>query len=244
MLKKYISLHIYPKLALWILIGFIGCTIVGTLTHELGHIAFAKAFGYKTHLGYGYMNYYDSPFSIEFDTITARHQEAISSNSDFLEKERREELLQIISKHRMWVIFGGPLQTILTGTIALFLLYRQQKEIQELGMKWTHWLLVFLSLFWFRETTNLAVGVLQTLSKGSFDPFGGRSDELRLARWLGWWEGSISLPLALLGLAIGMYVIFRILPKSVRLTFLSAGFMGGILGYMIWLVWVGPILMP
>lgn len=244
MLKKYISLHIYPKLALWILLGFIGFTIVGTLTHELGHINMAKAFGYKTHLGYGYMNYYDSPLSIEFDTITARNQEAIASNRDFPEKEHLDTLVEKLKISSFLITLGGPLQTIISGTVGFAFLCSWRRRIREYGMKLKDWIFVFISLFWLRQLANPLTGLMRSIAKGGFNPFGGHSDELVLARYLGWWEGSISLPLALIALGIAIYVIFKILPKPVRFTFISAGFIGGVLGYMIWLVWVGPVLMP
>ena len=45
------------KKFLIIVIGFILFTIVGTQSHELGHILVAKFFGYKTSLNYGSMTY-------------------------------------------------------------------------------------------------------------------------------------------------------------------------------------------
>lgn len=244
MIKKYISFIFYPKAALWIIVAFIGFTIVGTLTHELGHIAFAKAQGFSTELHYGSMNYYNDSNQSELQSIYDRNSEAIQAAIDFPEKERWDTLNEENAKKSFWVTLGGPLQTILTGTIGFFFLYRRQKRVQEYGMKLVDWLLVFLTLFWLRETTNVVTGFLKAIMNGSFNPFGGYSDELRLARHLEWWEGSISLPLALIAICITIYVIFKILPRSVRFTFLSAGFVGSVLGYMIWLVWIGPIVMP
>ncbi len=244
MIKKYISFVFYPKLALWILIGFISFTVIGTLTHEMGHIAFAKAQGFKSKLHYGSMSYYDGPYSSEFEKIWIENEEAIKTGQPYAQKERRQELLHILSAQGMWVTLGGPLQTILTGTIGFLLLYRRRKQIQKIGMKFIDWIFVFLTLFWLRETTNVVTGFLKAITKGGFNPFEGHSDELRLARHLGWWEGSISLSLALIAICIAIYVIFKILPRSVRFTFISAGFVGGVFGYMIWLVWIGPILMP
>ncbi len=244
MIKKYISFICYPKLALWILIGFIGFTVVGTLTHEMGHIAFAKAYGYEIHLGYGYMTYNDSPFSIEFNAITDRNLEAIESKIEFPEKERWDTLIEKLKFSSFLITLGGPLESMISGTIGFVLLYRRRKSIQEYGMKILDWTLVFISLFWLRELANPITGLIRSISRGSFNPFGGDSDELRLAIDLGWWEGSISLPLALIATGIALYVIFKILPMSVRFTFMISGLVGGVLGYMIWLMWIGPILMP
>lgn len=43
--SKYLMLSIKPMLGLWLLLGFISFTIIGTLTHELGQVAFAKMQG-------------------------------------------------------------------------------------------------------------------------------------------------------------------------------------------------------
>ena len=105
---------IYPKPAFWILVGFIAFTIIGTLIHELGHIAFAKAFGYKTHLGYGYMNYDDGPYSEEFEQIWIENEEAIKTGQPYAKKERRQELLLILSKHSLWITFAHAVPNVHT----------------------------------------------------------------------------------------------------------------------------------
>jgi hypothetical protein len=49
--------EILPKFFFIIFLAFILFTIIGTLSHELGHIAVAKYFGYETTLDYGSMAY-------------------------------------------------------------------------------------------------------------------------------------------------------------------------------------------
>jgi len=241
--KKYIALKFHSKLSLYLILAFVLSTIIGTLTHEMGHIAFAKAHGYSTHLGYGYMTYgKDVPADIK--KISEQYPEAIEKGLDFPEKERWEEVRNQRIKEGRWITFGGPFQTVVFGSIGLFLLYRRKQRIIEIGMAFTDWVLVFLSLFWLREWYNPMASLVGSLLKGKFNPFGGGSDELDLARSLNWWEGSISLPLALIAVAIALYVIFKIIPKTYRLTFLVSGLVGGLFGFFFWLEWVGPVLMP
>ena len=46
-----------PRFFVIIFLVFILFTIIGTLTHELGHIAVAKYYGYETSINYGSMSY-------------------------------------------------------------------------------------------------------------------------------------------------------------------------------------------
>lgn len=133
---------------------------------------------------------------------------------------------------------------MITGTVGLLLLYRQRENIKMRGMQFADWVFVFLSLFWLRELANPMLAVIIDVIGGEFSPFSGRSDEIFLARSMGWWEGSISLPLAMIAAWTGLYVIFKILPKEYRLTFITVGLLGGVVGFAFWLKWVGPILMP
>lgn len=239
-LNNCITLVFKPKLAVWIFFGFVAFTIIGTLTHEMGHIAVAKVLGYKTTLHYGSMNFDQGEVPDDIKEIALRNKEAIASGIDFLGKDKWEEIRKQRRENGFWVHLGGPLQTILTGTIGFLILYRRKPQIQTNGIKLMDWFLIFLSLFWLRELSNFVQGMIT----GDNSPFSGRSDEIRLARSLGWWEGSISLPLAIVALIIALYVIFKIIPVVYRLTFIAAGFTGGVFGFLFWLKWVGPVVLP
>ena len=87
-----------PKLLLYLVLSFILATIVGTLSHEGGHIAAAKYYGYETTLHYGSMNYNrpdDSLWRADFDTVQAiywRHQDAIDNDKPYWESEKKDSL--------------------------------------------------------------------------------------------------------------------------------------------------------
>lgn len=243
-LKKYIDIKLHSKWGLLFGLGFVLFTIIGTLTHELGHIAFAKAQGYETSLHYGYMTYKNGTLEEERKALYTRNQNAIDNDLPFPDKERWEAHLKESRKKGSWIIFGGPFQTVLFGTIGFLVLYRRRRRILKVGMTFSDWLFVFLSLFWLREWYNPMFSMVRAVLKGNLYPFGGSSDELDLARSLGWWEGSISLPLAMIAIVIAIYVIFRIIPKTFRFTFILSGLIGGVFGFFFWLEWVGPIVMP
>jgi hypothetical protein len=195
------------KLFLLLVLAFIIFTCVGTLSHELGHIAVAKVLGYDTYLGYGYMNY-DKP------------------NGSFNVKDS------------LLIRIGGPLQTMLTGTIGLILLFLWRKKFNiNRNLLWSQWLLVFITLFWLRQSANMIMGI------GSLNKL-GRNDESRIAYYLKWPLPSISIATGCIGLLVLAIVVFKFIPNKQRVTFLLAGLIGGIIGFWLWLIKLGPILMP
>ncbi|WP_290833925.1 hypothetical protein [Flavobacterium sp.] len=224
-------------------ITFIVFTVVGTISHEYGHIIVAKYLGYETELHYGSMNYEDTSSELKLaDSLVKKNEKAILNKKDFPDKEKLDKLWNTISFKHLMITIGGPVQTILTGTIGFILLLFRRKKILENGMKILDWLYVFLSLFWLREVFNLTMSVASALLNGKKNYFGG--DERKIAIMLEIPQGSIAIPLALIGLLIALFVIFRIIPKEQRLTFISSGFLGGIAGFILWMRILGPIVMP
>jgi hypothetical protein len=120
---------------------------------------------------------------------------------------------------------------VLEGTISIMV-----------GDKWIDWLAVFLSLFWLREVFNLAMSIAFELISPDGSFFSG--DEVYISRGLGLWEGTIPLLLGALGILVSAYVIFRIIPPQIRLTFFVSGLLGGGLGFVLWVDILGPILLP
>ena len=139
----------------------------------------------------------------------------------------------------LWMSAGGPLQTMLTGTIGVLLSLRIPRSIERLST--VQWTIVFLALFWLRQSANLVVGSASLLlsSKQSI-----RGDEIRLAYGLGLPGWSLALVTGLIGFGVLYYITFRVIPRQQRITFLAAGLIGGVLGYILWLHLLGPVIMP
>ena len=215
---------------------------IGTQTHELGHIAFAKLFGYETELHFASMNYNWQETTAEFNQIYFDNKEAIISGKDFPGKAEYEAATDKFRNESLWVSIGGPLQTCLTGIIGLIMLYvRRQKR--ALAWQPTDWLAVFLSLFWLREPFNLAHALASSLlSHSGVLMYGG--DEEGIARVLGWHPGAVAIPLGIIGGLVGLYVVFKVIPRKLRLSFIIAGLVGSAIGWVFWMNWVGPILLP
>ena len=206
-LKMTIDKHLF----LCLFLSFIGATVVGTLSHEVGHYVVAESLGYDAQIHYGAMGVVQSPFD--------------GRPSD-----------------GFWITFGGPLQTMLTGSLGLLLifLYRERFRGAESLAVW-QWLMVFIALFWLRQTANLTTWIGGYLWRGSWS---GRGDEIRLAKDLGIPEWTLLSFTGLIGLFVLALVVFKIIPARKRWTFILAGFFGGVTGYILWLYVLGRIVLP
>lgn len=236
-------------------IVFILFTAIGTVSHEYGHILVAKYFGYETSLNYGSMNYYPKGYLQDEDleaykTLTNDYSGIKYESWPDDVKDKATEYRNILeerywnekSNKGLFVTIGGPLQTILTGTIGLIILFLRMKSIHSKGLKIIDWLAVFLGLFWLRGVFNLFHSLSNELISSNGRWFGG--DEYYISKGLNLWSGTIPLILGATGLLISVYIVFKIVPKSLRLTFILSGLIGGVSGFILWMNIIGPKVLP
>ncbi len=235
------NFEFYKKHFLYFSISFVLFTIIGTISHEYGHILAAKSFGYETTLHYGSMSSKPKGKSELYDLYQIYKNE-IDNNVDFLEKEKYDRLLKIANKNSFLITLGGPLQTMITGLLGLLLIFIRRKKVIKYGFQFTDWFAVFLSLFWLREVFNLFMSVVFGILNGSGNYFGG--DEAHLSRYLNLPTGTVPILFGAIGMLISLFVIFKIIPLKFRFTFILAGFIGGISGFYFWLYYLGPIVLP
>lgn len=234
---------------------FILFTPIGTISHEYGHIAVAKIFGYDTELHYASMNYYPQGYledndvkalneltkdveTIDYESWPEELKEKATAYNDILQKRYWDDQ----SDQSLLVSIGGPLQTILTALIGMFLLLVRREKRNRDGLQLLDWFAIFLSLFWLRELFNLATAVGREIISPDGTWFGG--DELYISQELNLWSGTLSIILATLALLVCVYVVFVIVPKKIRLTFILSGLVGGVLGFVLWIMVIGPIVLP
>lgn len=217
-------------------------TIIGTVSHESGHYAVARSLGYASTISYAYTGWDDAATRPFIDSAFSKYALEITSNLEFPGKPAFDLIQQQQTKDGFWITVGGPVQTMLTGTIGLLLLLSQRRKILATNrLQLCQWCYLFLSLFWLRQVVNLVTWITRYYSNGKFSSNG---DEIRLAMALKLPKEALIVPTALTGVAVLMFVIFRIIPIGQRITFITAGLAGGILGYVFWLDWIGPIVMP
>ena len=221
---------------------FILFTVIGTISHELGHIAVAKGLGYKTSLHYGYMNFDDSELKDQLTVIYDENKIAIDADLDFEGKDEYEQLSKTYRNHLLLVRIGGPLQTMLTGLIGFFILLRRRTHIEEHGLQFLDWLAVFLALFWLRQVFNLIHSVMYGITGLSSQYFGG--DELLISWSFSLPSGVIPITTGVAGLLISGFVLFKVIPGKLRQTFILSGLTGGVSGFVIWMYILGPLVLP
>lgn len=248
-----LKIKFLPKSSVILILAFICFTIIGTLSHEFGHIAVAKYFGYDTMLDYGSMNYFANGF---LDDENVKEIESISK--DYLDMDYEEwpqdiklkvEALdkiimekypsnEISKRENFYITLGGPAQTLITSYLGLGILFFRRKK-WGIEFKMFDWLAVFMSLFALREVFNFVQALYASIvySKSNF-----HGDEFRISRYLGFNEWIIPTITFVLGLFISGYVIFKIIPVTYRFTFILSGLIGGISGFALWFGFLGETL--
>ncbi|MGB1241760.1 MAG: hypothetical protein ACPG49_04520 [Chitinophagales bacterium] len=222
-------------------LGFICFTIIGILSHEYGHIFVAQKLGYTTKLHYGSMSWYESDRERTLE-IYREYKTEIKSQLDFPKQEEWESLKSKNLADRLKITLGGVLQTIVTGTLGLLFLIFRYHKIKEYGLKVIDWLGVFLSLFWLREIFNLLLGIGGEIVNPDGSFFGG--DEAKISSILNLPAGTLSIILGTIGLIVSLFVVFKIVDKELQTTFILSGLLGGISGFVLWMMVLGPRILP
>jgi hypothetical protein len=203
---------INAKLFFTLFTGFVAATIIGTVSHESGHYIAAKFLGLNAHIGYAYTRYFPTD-----------NQHCLTHKERFL------------------FTIGGPILTLIAGTIGLFLIIFKRKSFKKDKLTIYQWLMIFLSMFWLRQSANLIMGLIYRL----FYRCGtSHSDEIRIDFYLNLPYETVSVITGLIGFIILAYITFWLVPKKQRLTFLAAGLTGGISGFVLWIVYFGKYIMP
>jgi hypothetical protein len=198
---------------LYLIFGFIVAVIVGTVSHELGHYGVAKVMGLDASLSYGWVSIYPP------------HSERIITESEWF-----------------LITLGGPLQTMLTGTIGLGLIFLLRTDfLSAQKLSFTQWTLVFITFFWSRQSANFLTEVILSLTT---EDLLCTSDELKLSQFLQLPDYALSYVTGIIGFFILSLVFFKFIPRAQRLTFISAGIVGSPLGIFLWFGWLGKILLP
>ena len=188
------------------------------------------------------MNYNTSPKTKKLDSIYLENKYEIDRDIDFKHKKLFDKELSSFMSDGFKITLGGPIQTILTGSLGLAFLIRRRKKIRINEIRLIDWIAIFLSLFWLREVFNLVHSISFKVLFQDQSYFGG--DEKYISEYLKVYPGTIPIILGIIGLAISMFVIFGVLPKRIQFPFIISGFIGGIIGFILWFKILGPIIIP
>jgi len=200
------------KLMIWLIPSFILSVIIGTVSHEYAHYTAAHLLGYKA--------------QIHHASTTWQKAESNPLN------EENENFI---------IIIAGIAQTIFTGTVGLWLLYYNRiSYYQTKVLDFKQWFIIFITLFWLRQTINCIIMIGKYLVNGDFSR---SSDEYRIEQILHLPTNVLSFSTALIGFAILLYII-TFIPVRQRFPFIFSGIIGGIGGYILWIHGIGHWIIP
>jgi len=232
----------HKRLFLFLFMGFILAVVAGILSHECGHWLAGRYFGFKDQtIGYNY-THYGTPDKnwLRRDSILSR----LNSEINFGHNAPRDEYDKLIKEKKrdtFRITAGGPIQTMLAGTIGLIFLFLYRRKFAGADkLLFAQWLVIFLSLFWLREIFDVVVAMIRLCAGRPWMA----GDEFVMANYLHLPTWSIFIASAIVSLMVLWLVIFRFVPARQRFTFIVAGLTGGLTGAYLWLVLLGPKLMP
>ncbi|RWX01667.1 hypothetical protein [Flavobacterium cerinum] len=239
---KILSFQFNIRLFVFLLIGFVLCTIVGTVSHEGGHWAVSKYFGNTPKIHYASTSLGFEAKATEFETFYEKNKSKILSREESPEKEKFREINKNVGREKFLITLGGPIQTMITGTIGFLILWFNRKKIyRKYNLTFSIWASIFITFFWSRQILNF-IGSLDTLFETERRAY--RSDEPKLSQYLELPHWVFGLITCILGLLLLSWVFFKIIPIRQRLTFLLAGLTGSALGLYLWMDKLGPVILP
>ena len=237
------------KLTLVLSLAFVLVTVIGTLSHEAGHWTAARLLGCKAEIHYAHMNSSCRPDRLRYAELWRENREAILAERDFPDRKEFEEEKQRLADweeahktDRLQILAGGPLQTMLFGTIGWLLLIRSRRKHPYERLSIFQWGWVLLALFWSRELFNAISGVIRTLLSPSTIHLNG--DELRMAGILNWPSWSLAAVCAGLSLGIMLHICLVLIPRKQLVSLLVAALLGCSLGFYGWIYEMGPRILP
>jgi hypothetical protein len=242
------NLNLNPRLFALLALSFVLATIAGTVSHEIAHYFTMQKLGEGAILRYDRVQYYRmyDKESQAFDSLYKADSVKINANAASPEKQYflkyRQQLGEKNARHDFIANLAGPMQTMITGTAGFLLLYFRRKKITAYGMKAIDWLGVFLAFFWSRQLLNFLGITYSYITRCTGCISGG--DEAKLSRYLNLPWPTINSITGTLAALILLWVVFYIIPKQQRFTFIIAGLAGSALGWLVWMEWMGPVLLP
>jgi hypothetical protein len=233
---------IHLKLFIYLCIGFMFFTVIGTLSHEFGHYLVAKSYGYPAKINYESTYNTDGNLRILYDSIIKNYRKEYEADLAYPGKENFDlEVAKFKTNHK-FIVIGGPAQTLLTSILAIiFILIKRASFRNKNSVSFGKWVVIFFALFSLRQPANFFMSVVGFLKHGRFST---ASDEAKIDLDFGIPLLTTSIITSILGVCVLAFIYFKIIPKQSRITFIVAGLCGGVIGFYIWFYGIGKIVLP
>lgn len=235
-----LTFELKPRLSAMLAAGFILATTIGTVSHEAGHYLVMNGMGFNPSLHYATTSYGESIENNQLISYYESNKAKIHSPGRSQEKEHFNQMSRHLDRKFFYCTLGGPIQTIITGTLGFVLLWTRRKKILARGsLRLREWFFLFLAFFWSRQLANFLTGAYYFMRGGK-----SSGDEDTIARYLNLPNWIIEGAGALVAFILILWIIFFVIPKQQRLTFIFAGGVGSLAGALIWFGWLGPTILP
>ena len=214
---------------------------VTVLEHEGGHILAAKILGYETRLHYARMDAFGTPVADQWNKFMLEHAKEIVDGVPFENDQRFEELDRQFFWDNYLITLGGPITSVLTGMVGFFILIYRQKRNSCWSV--SNWIGLFLSIFLTRYLYMFFHRLPQYWLTGDKVTYYTR-DEVWLAYRMGLPTWMFFISAGLIAFAICWYIFFRIIGKDIRPPIFWGSLIGTGTSYILWIHWIGPIILP
>jgi hypothetical protein len=217
----------FYKLTLWLLLGFILISLVGSLTIEGTRVLTGKKLGYECRYfkGLGIYLFGSPQISESMDKLKA-------TGLSFEELKDQKEYLSLLKQNQFnqaIIEASGILLTTILSILGIFFLIHGRSKKDDMKLK--NWIGFFISLLFVRYLIRYSYTIY----------YGGIScQEFTIFKSLGIGSFLTIYILFGLGMLLSFWILFQ-LPKNLRLLITITGMVGGFLGLIIWMKYLGPI---
>lgn len=140
--------------------------------------------------------------------------------------------------HSFYITLGGVFILDMISIISLFVLIFKRGKLPS----WLSLTAIFFSMLIYRHILLSLTGLAISLTQGK--PMSYGRDETELANYLLVSNRTIGIPLLIIAVISCCLLFFVVLNREIRLRFLIATIIGGVIGYIGWLSYLGPLIMP
>ncbi len=215
-------------------IGFITIILVGYFLNENIKKATATSIGYS-----GYYNryigrcmFYNDSMESSYDKIRKSYTSRGDTSQAFRKDKEWVQLVKLDERNYAIIESSGNLFTLLMSITGFMIWFIRRRR--KILIKCVDWLALMMSLFFLRETIVIGIDLIAHRKL---------CDEAKFWKYLGLNCYYSDLILFWLGIILLLFILFYVVPKNYRLTFILSGFLGSIISFILIVRFLGHLLL-